>query len=105
MGLLFFLTRNKVPHCRQAGGGAAQAAGREKRAAPGQGRQLPAGSAARPPAAFTCTIFYRPDRILYGRLKLSYDVYFDARIIYSLVLFCLQPFQDVNAIILQYSKR
>lgn len=63
MGLLFFLTRNKVPHCRQAGGGAAQAAGREKRAAPGQGRRLPAGSAARPPER--SPVRYPTDRIAF----------------------------------------
>lgn len=104
MGLLFFLTRNKVPHCRQAG--AARRRQRGGRSAQPPGRAGGSPRLCRPaPGAFTCTISYRPDRILYGRLKLSDDVYFDARIIYSLVLFCLQPFQDVNAIILQYSKR
>lgn len=50
-------------------------------------------------------IFYTPDRILYGHLKVPDHVYFDAGIIYLLVLFCLQPLKYVNAIILQYSKR
>lgn len=51
-----------------------------------------------------CIIFCKPDRILYGRLKIPDDVHFDARIIYLPVLFCLQSFKDVNAIILQYSE-
>lgn len=43
--------------------------------------------------AFICIIFYKPDRILYGRLKIPDNVHSDAGIIYSLVLFCLQSFK------------
>lgn len=89
-------------------------AARRGRAKPAGGAGSPSGAAARKfPAdslthlfiAFICIIFYKPDRILYGRLTIPGHVHFDASIIYSLVLFCLQSFKDVNAIILQYSKR
>lgn len=142
MGLLFFLTRNKVSQCRQAGGGGSARsrgcsqhrpgcgggpgepprvrvrprgpAARRGRASPAGGAGSPSGPVARKfPAdsyiqlfvAFICIIFYKSDRILYGRPKIPDNVYFDAGIIYLLVLFCLQSFKDVNAIILQYSKR
>lgn len=68
-------------------------------------RKFPADPAIHLFIALTCIIFYKPDRILYGRLKIPDNVYFDASIIDLLVLFCLQSFKDVNAIILQYSKR
>lgn len=88
--------------------------GRSPRASPADGAGGPRGPVARKfPAdpyihlfiAFICIIFYTSDRILYGRLKIPDNVYFDASIIYLLVLFCLQSFKDVNAVILQYSKR
>lgn len=92
----------------------ASPAARRGHASPAGGAGSPSGPVARKfPAAsnihlfiaFICIIFYKPDRILYGHLKTPDNVYFDARIIYLLVLFCLPSFKDVNAIILQYSKR